>query len=142
MKVAALCGAALVAATSGLLPPPAFAAGPTAAGKTPTYTGHDSGRTIHAAAGHRFRLSLKTDRDGGYSWSFAHRPDRHIVKVVRKRVRPDRHPAGTVGYGYHTVYVFAAASAGSTSMRLRERRSFGARDVARRFHATVHVTKH
>lgn len=121
---------------------PAYAGTSSAPAKTPTYTGHDSGRTIHARVGHRFRVSLKTDRDGGYSWSFAHRPDRHVVTVVRKRLRPDPHPAGTVGYGYHTIYVFKAVAAGITSMRLHERRSFGAHDVARRFHATVRVAKH
>jgi predicted secreted protein len=97
-------------------------AGAAGSSTAPVYTLKDSGKTVHLAKHHTFKIRLKTAADSGYEWKFTHRPDPTIVKVVRKRVRST---PGQIGGYAHTVITLKTVGAGTTREKLVEKRPFG-----------------
>ena len=91
-----------------------------ASGTSPVYTHKDSGRTVHLAVGSVFRVSLRTCTDCGDSWHWVHRPDPHIVKLVRKRVVSNVQPPAVGGIA-HTIYRFKVVAVGRTREVLVEK---------------------
>lgn len=128
-----LAGAGLVASTSPAL------AQPRAAHHRRTVTLSTSGDRISVHKGNRLRLDLKTAYDGGYSWSFTQRPQKSVLRVVKKTLKPYPHPKGVVGYPYHTYYLLKPVGAGTTTVKLIERQPFDHKNVARHFTLTIHV---
>ena len=113
-RVAAASTVALVTSASVAS---AAAAGTTT---TPVYTHKDSGRTIHLKVGTIFKVKLKTCFDCGDSWHWKHRPDHHIVKLLRKhQVAPNLQPGETGGIG-RTIYKFKVVGRGATRLVLVE----------------------
>jgi predicted secreted protein len=103
---------------------------------TPVYRQSDSGRTAHVALGDKFKVRLKVCEDCGYRWSFAHRPDKSIAKLVRKTdVSSAKPPA--VG-GINTVtWTYKGVGTGKTRLKLVERSP--SQEVTKRFTLTVSV---
>jgi predicted secreted protein len=103
-----------------------------------TYHLRDSGGTVIIGRADDFRLSLRTDSDGGYSWIVTKHVDPAVLDLLRRRV-VDPPNTGVVGATAHTYYTYEAVGAGQTSVTITERRSFDHSDIARTFHLTVIV---
>lgn len=131
--LAALPIAAVLVATAAAVP--ASAAAPT----VPTYHLRDSGKTVSLMKGDRVRVDLKTEQDGGYAWVRRAPTGTGELTLIKKSTRPYDHPPMTVGYPYHTTYLFEATKNGPTTLRFVERRSFDKTDVIKRFRLTVNV---
>lgn len=91
-----------------------------ASGTTPVYKHKDSGRTVHLAVGSKFKVSLRTCADCGDRWSWVHRPDAQVVKLVSKRVVSHVVPPAVGGIA-STVYTFKVVGAGRTTEKLVEK---------------------
>jgi hypothetical protein len=96
------------------------------AGSTPVYTHKDSGTTVHLGRGTIFKVKLKTCTDCGDAWHWRHRPNRHIVKQLSKRVVSHVQPPAVGGMAT-TIYRFKVVGTGTTTMRLVETNPSGKR---------------
>ncbi|HVX70188.1 MAG TPA: protease inhibitor I42 family protein [Mycobacteriales bacterium] len=107
-----------------------------AAAATKIYTHADSGRTVGVSHGAKFKVRLKVCETCGYHWSFAKRPDKHVIVLKHKTdVSSAKPPA--VG-GINTVtWTFKAVGKGKTTMRLVEHSP--AQQVTKHFRLTVKV---
>lgn len=102
-----------------------------------TFTLHDRGRHISLLDHHKIKLDLRTDSDGGYSWTVVKHQN---FTLVRKASRPYKHKKGTVGYPTHSIYVFRATKVGAGSvLRLVEYGPGGTSEVGRHFTLTVRI---
>lgn len=107
-----------------------------ASSSTPVYRHSDSGRTVQVTRGDKFKVRLKVCEDCGYRWSFAHRPDKSVIKLVRKTdVSSAKPPA--VG-GINTVtWTYKGVGNGTTRLKLVQRSP--SQEVTKRFTLTVQV---
>jgi predicted secreted protein len=100
----------------------AVALAPTAEAKT--YRKSDSGKRVKVAKGKTFKVRLKQHTGGGYLWRYAKRPDRAVVKRVKKRTITPCKAAYCVGGNSIIVWTFKAVGRGRTKIRLVEQRPF------------------
>lgn len=127
----AVLASSLVVVAAPLTPPVAAAAS-----ATPVYTQADSGKTENVAYHTDFKVRLRVCEDCGYRWSFAQRPDRKIIKLIRRTdVSSAKPPA--VG-GINTVtWTYEAVGHGKTTMKLVQKSPGG--KVSKRFSLTIRV---
>ena len=107
------------ASTAALITSTAVATAATAATSTPVYTHKDSGRTIHLAVGTVFKVKLRNCADCGDLWHWKHRPDRHVVKVLSKRIVSHVQPPAVGGIAT-TIYRLKVVGHGTTKLVLVE----------------------
>ncbi len=104
-----------------------------------TFGYSDSGRTVHVSKGATFKVRLKGCGDCGDYWSFSHRPDKAVVKVVSRRVVAAAKPPAVGGYD-HTIWTMKAVGRGTTTMRMAEHSASQHGKVIKRFSLTVKVS--
>ena len=140
--LAVLAAAGTLAGGAALASPSPAAAQPRAA-NAPHHirivTLSAAGMRIAVHKGNRLRLDLRTASDGGYAWSFTHRPKKSVIRVIGKTRKPYKHGKHEVGYPYHTFYLLKPESFGTTTVELIERQPFDHKHVARHFTLTIHV---
>ncbi|HVV76359.1 MAG TPA: protease inhibitor I42 family protein [Mycobacteriales bacterium] len=126
-RVALISSALLVAAAP-------IADSASAAAATHVYKQSDSGKTVSLSKGTVFKVRLKVCEDCGYSWSWKHRPDAKVVKVVKKRdVSSAKPPA--VG-GINTVtWTMKVVGRGDTKLKLVQHSP--AQQVTKRFKLSI-----
>lgn len=109
--------ATLAISLGALIASPATTA--VASGTSPVYTHHDTGRTVHLSVGATFEVKLATCADCGDSWHWVHRPSKHIVKELSKRIVTKVKPP-EVGGMATTIYRFKVVGGGTTHEGLVE----------------------
>jgi predicted secreted protein len=128
----------VVCAAAALTLAPIGSTASAASSKAPVYTQKASGTGVTVSHGDKFKVRLKGCVSCGTSWSFAQRPDKAVVKLV-KTAHHSTAPAGAVG-GYDvTIWTFKAVSAGTTTIKLAEHDAKKNDKVIKRFRLIVEV---
>jgi predicted secreted protein len=107
-----------------------------ASSSTPVYTQKNSGQTVSATVGSKFKIRLKACGDCGDSWSFKQRFDRTVVKLVRTNKTSSATPPAVGGIDTLT-WTYKVVGGGTTTVRMVERSASDHQKVIKRFTLTV-----
>lgn len=96
----------------------AEATAPAAAGKTFKLGEDDKGKTVRVRAGDLVEITLAANVTTGFSWCYADKVDKDILKLEKDDYIEKDHPAGMVGVGGRTVLAYRALKPGKAKIEL------------------------
>jgi predicted secreted protein len=100
-------------------------------------TDADAGRTVDLQVGQILVITLAGLGAAGYLWEVTSTPGPTLEQIGDRETLPLT--SGLAGASARESFRFKGAQRGETTLRLGDRRAFGARDVAKTFEVTVRV---